>query len=125
LAVCLEHPPDYVAGVEAAHVVDDPAGLAGLEVQQAFGQAAQVEPHGNRQAEEPEKDRRHQQGSDRALLPRGLIGQSRHVRLEAPPPRSNARTLAEFDPARPQFFLTADRGLGQELSAPDGQPRWQ
>ena len=75
LAVRLEHAADDVAGVEAAHVVDDPAGLAGLQAQQPLGQAAQVEPDGDRQAQQAQEDRRHQQGSDRALLARGLIGQ--------------------------------------------------
>ena len=91
LAVRLEHPADDVAGVEAAHVVDDPAGLAGLLPQQLLRQAAQVEPYGDRQAEQAQEDRRRQQGSDRALLARGPIGQSGHVGFEAPPPRSNAR----------------------------------
>ena len=60
LAVRLEHPADDVAGVEAAHVVDDPAGLAGLEAQQALGQAAQVEPDRDRQARQTKQHRGHQ-----------------------------------------------------------------
>ena len=71
LPVRLEHPADDVAGIEAAHVVDDPAGLAGLEAQQPLGQAAQVESDGQGQRNQPEQDSQDEQRTHRSLLANG------------------------------------------------------
>ena len=78
LAVGLQHATDHVAGVERAHVVDDLAGLAGLEAQQPLGQAAQVEPDRQRQRDQPEQDSQDEQRTHRSLLANGQVGQSRH-----------------------------------------------
>jgi hypothetical protein len=47
-----EDPSDHIAAVEAADLVDDPADLAGLGLQHPLGQGTQVEPCGNRQAQQ-------------------------------------------------------------------------
>ena len=83
LAVRLQHAPDDVAGVERPHVVDDTAGLAGLQSQEALGQATQVEPDCQRQADQAEEHGQDQQRTHGSLLPHGQVGQSRHSGSQA------------------------------------------
>jgi hypothetical protein len=74
----LQHASDDIACIEAAHLVDDPADLAGLPLEQALRQFPEVEPYGERQPEQPEDHGSDEKRSHRPLLTHDSLAYTCH-----------------------------------------------